>query len=155
MSHRIRPVKLTDIPQLKKVLDSSELFPSEYLDEMISDYLHNPQSSDFWFTCVEKDTPVAIAYCVPEKLTEGTYNLLALGVSKDVQKKGVGKEMMNYIENHLKSTDGRILIIDTSSDEAQTAARNFYQKIGYAQVARIPDFWREGEDKITFLKRLK
>ncbi|MBX7095667.1 MAG: GNAT family N-acetyltransferase, partial [Flavobacteriales bacterium] len=131
MSHRIRPVKLTDIPQLKKVLDSSELFPSEYLDEMISDYLHNPQSSDFWFTCVENDTPVAIAYCVPEKLTEGTYNLLALGVSNDVQKKGIGKEMMNYIENHLKSTDGRILIIDTSSDEAQAAARNFYHKIGY------------------------
>lgn len=62
--------------------------------------------------------------------------------------------MMNYIEQLIKQKDGRILIVETSSDDAQIGARNFYQKIGYAQVAVIKDFWKDGEDKIVFRKRL-
>ena len=62
--------------------------------------------------------------------------------------------MINYIEQELKSKDGRILIVETSSDDAQIGARNLYQKIGYNQEAVIRDFWNDGEDKIVFWKKL-
>ena len=154
MSDKIRAVTLTDIDGLKKVVDSSELFPSEYLDEMISDYFNNAASQDIWFSYFDENKPVAIGYCVPEKLTDGTYNLLAIGVSQDSQRKGIAMEMMKYIEQLLKYKDARILIVETSSDDAQIGARKFYKKIGYAQEAVIRDFWKEGEDKIVFLKKL-
>ena len=154
MSDKIRPVISTDTDELKKVLDSSELFPSEYLDEMISDYLNNSETQDIWFTYTDNNRPVAIGYCVPEKLTDGTYNLLAIGVSQDSQRKGVASEMMKYIEQLLKQKDGRILIVETSSDDAQIAARKFYQNIGYTQEAVIRDFWKDGDDKIVFWKKL-
>lgn len=153
MEH-IRPVVENDIHQLKTVVDSSGLFPSEYLEDMMNDYLTNRESTDIWFTYMQENTPVAIGYCVPEKLTEGTYNLLAIGVREDVQGKGIAGKMMNYIEQELKNKEGRILIVETSSDEAQQKARNFYKKIGYHQEAVIRDFWKEGEDKIVFWKRL-
>lgn len=155
MAKNIRPVTIADIDGLKTVLDTCGLFPSEYLDEMISDYFNNADTQDVWFTCIDNnEIPVAIGYCVPEKLTNGTYNLLAIGVSENAQRQGIAKEMMNYIESQLKSKDGRILIVETSSDDAQIGARNLYQKIGYIQEAVIRDFWNDGEDKIVFLKKL-
>jgi len=154
MNDKIRAVIQKDIDELKKVVDSSELFPSEYLDEMISDYLNNTDTQDIWFAYFDDKIPTAIGYCVPEKLTDGTYNLLAIGVSQDSQRNGLATEMMKYIEQLLKLKDGRILIVETSSDDAQIGARKFYQKIGYTQMAVIKDFWKDGEDKIVFWKKL-
>ena len=154
MNQQIRPVTTADVDELKIVLDSCELFPPEYLDEMISDYFNNAETEDIWFTFLIDEKPIAIGYCIPEKLTEGTYNLLAIGVSQNAQRKGVASAMMEYIEQQLKQKKGRLLLVETSSDEAQIAARKLYQKIGYKQVAVIDDFWKDGEDKIVFLKQL-
>jgi ribosomal protein S18 acetylase RimI-like enzyme len=79
---------------------------------------------------------------------------LAIGVSKNVQRKGIASKMMHYIEGYLNKNLGRILIVETSSDDAQIGARNFYKKIGYEEVATIKDFWKDGEDKIIFRKRI-
>ena len=151
---KIREVIHSDLDSLKIVLDSCGLFPSEYLDEMISDYFHNLDTNEIWFTYVENDSPISIGYCIPEKLTSGTYNLLAIGVSENHQRKGVAVEMMNFIEQKLKTIGARVLIVETSSDDAQIGARNLYQKLGYNQEAVIRDFWNEGEDKIVYWKKL-
>ncbi len=154
MNGKIQAVTQNYLEELKKVVDSSGLFPSEYLDDMIFDYLNNADTQDIWFTYIDSNIPTAIAYCVPEKLTNGTYNLLAIGVSQNSQRNGVATEMMRYIEQQLKQKDGRILIVETSSDDAQIGARKFYEKIGYTQMAVIKDFWNDGEDKIVFWKKL-
>ena len=154
MQEKIRSVTSADIDEIKKVVDSSGLFPSEYLNEMLSDYFNNADTRDIWFTYFDYNIPVAIGYCVPEKFTEGTYNLLAIGVSEDSQRKGIATEMMKYIEQLLKYKEGRILIVETSSDDAQIGARKFYKQIGYTQEAVIRDFWKDGEDKIVFWKKL-
>jgi ribosomal protein S18 acetylase RimI-like enzyme len=154
MQQNLRAVIESDIEELKKVVDSSELFPSEFLDEMISDYLTNKDTEDIWFTYSDINKPVAVGYCVPEKLTEGTFNLLAIGVSKEYQRQGIAKKMMKYIEQQLKNKGARLLIVETSSDNAQIGARNLYGNIEYTQAAIIKDFWKDGEDKLVFLKRL-
>ena len=61
---------------------------------------------------------------------------------------------MNFIEQKLKKIGARVLIVETSSDDAQIGARNLYQKLGYIQEAVIRDFWNEGEDKIVYWKKL-
>lgn len=154
MNEKIRPVKLSDIDGLKSVLDSCGLFPSEYLDSMISDYFNNAETEEIWFTYIHNNQPIAIGYCVPEALTNGTYNLRAIGVSQQSQRNGIAREMMEYLEQIIAKKGGRVLIVETSSDDAQIAARHFYNKIGYTEVAVIKDFWNEGEDKIVFWKKL-
>ena len=99
---QIRKIEPNDLDGLKEVLNSIELFPSEMLDDLISDYFNNPESEDIWFTKVEDGKPISIGYCAPEKLTEGTFNLYAIGVRNDLQGKGIGSDMMTYIENLLK-----------------------------------------------------
>lgn len=150
----IRKVKSEDIDELKIVIDSSELFPSELLDEMISDYLHNDDSPDIWLTKEVDSIPVAIVYCAPEKLTLGTYNLYLIAVRQDHQGKGMGAEMMNYIESLLQESGHRILLVETSGLPEYALTRNFYEKLGYTKEATIRDFYQEGEDKVVFWKKL-
>lgn len=154
MTIEIRKVVKEDVMGLKDVLDSSALFPSEYLDDMIFDYLNNPESEDIWFTSLIDGNIVGLGYCAHEKLTEGTYNLLAIAVRKELQGKGVGRLMMRHIEQFLREMSTRILIVETSSDPQYALTRAFYLKLDYSQEATIRDFWKEGEHKVIFWKKL-
>lgn len=71
----IRKAIKGDVEGLKWVLNSIALFPTEMLDDMISDYFDNPKSEEIWFTAIQNDIIVSIGYCAPEKLTDGTFNL--------------------------------------------------------------------------------
>ena len=154
MSVHIRKVNKEDIPELKKVVDSGELFPSYLLDDMIADYLNNEASTDIWFTSIDQGKPISIGYCAPERLTEGTYNLYAIAVHKDYQGKGIGKQMMNYVEHLLREKENRILIVETSGKPEFERTRAFYHKCNYIQQAVIPEFYEEGDDKVVFWKKL-
>ena len=154
MSRQIRKVIEADVPQLKKIIDSTELFPSHMLDDMISDYLRNEASNDIWFTALENKRPISVGYCAPERLTEGTYNLYAIGVDKKFQGQGIGMKMMSYIENVLRENGQRILIVETSGQPMFELTREFYVKCNYVKQANIPEFYEEGDDKIVFWKKL-
>ncbi len=150
MKGQIRKVEKKDISELKAVLDSSELFPSHLLDAMISDYLNNEKSTDMWFTTIDQGKPISIGYCAPERLTEGTYNLYAIAVHKNQQGNGIGKKMMEYLENELRKNGNRILIVETSGKPEFELTREFYIKCDYTKQAVIPEFYEKGDDKIVF-----
>lgn len=151
----IRKIIKEDLNGLKEVLNSIDLFPAEILGDMMSDYFENPETNDIWFTTIQDEKPVAIGFCAPEKLTEGTYNLYAIGIRSDLQGKGIGRTMMNYIENELKNQGQRILIVETSGTDDFRLTRKFYENLNYIHEATIRDFWSEGDDKVIFWKKLK
>ena len=150
----IRKADKNDVEGLKDILNIIELSPAEMLDELMLEYFNNAETEDIWFTAIVGEKPCAIGYCAPEKLTDSTYNLYAIGVQNDLQGKGVGKKMMTFIEDYLKSKGKRVLIVDTSSMPEFDLTREFYLKIGYTKEATIRDFWKEGDDKIVFWKKL-
>ncbi len=150
----IRPIQKEDLPALKTVLDSSELFPSELLEDMIAEYLQDPTSGAIWFTATRDEIPISIGYCAPERFTEGTYNLYAIGVHKTHQGQGVGQEMMQYIERVLQQKKARILLVETSGTVAFKRTRAFYHICQYTQEAVIRDFYEAGDDKVIFWKKL-
>ena len=149
----IRSVKHDDLPALKTVIDANQLFPADMLDEMIVDYFNNENSNDYWFT-YDNDKPVAIGYCAPEKMTQGTWNLYLIAVHPNYQGLGYGTCMLDYIEQELAKRGARILLVETSGLESFERTRKFYQKCGYNQEARIREFYQAGEDKIIFRKSI-
>ncbi len=150
----IRTITKNDIEHLKEVLDSIELFPSEMLDDMSSNFFNNPDTQDIWFTTIENGKPISIGYCAPEQLTEGTFNLYAIGVRSDIQGKGIGTKMMSYLEHQLKEKGQRILIVETSGTDDFQLTRKFYENLNYTKEATIRDFWNEGDDKVIYWKKL-
>ena len=154
MGVSVRKIIQRDLQELKSVLDSIELFPSEILEEMIADYFQNPDSPKLWFTAIEENDVLSIGYCAPEKLTIGTYNLLAIGVLKSKQGMGIGKAMMTYLEQELKSQNQRLLIVETSGLPEFVLTRRFYENLNYKKEAVLKDFWDEGDDKVIYSKKL-
>lgn len=150
----IRTIEKKDIDGLKNVIDTSGLFPSDLLEEMLTDYLTNPLSEEIWLTKEVNSVPVIIAYCAPEKLTNGTYNLYLIAVHKEYQGNGEGSAMMSYIEASLRSGGNRVLIVETSGLPEFEQTRRFYDQCKYERMAVIRDFYKEGEDKIIFWKKL-
>ena len=47
-----------------------------------------------------------------------------------------------------------MLLIETSSLPRFAATHAFYGKHGYTKVARIPDFYADGDSKVIFAKRI-
>lgn len=148
----IREVVSSDLFTLKLVIDSSELFPSELLDDMISPFLNGADNS-IWLTG-DSDEPTFVAFCNEEQMTEGTWNLYLIAVHKQMQGSGIGKRVLQHLEAFLKSKGARILIIETSGLPEFEGSRAFYANNGYTEEARIRDFYAAGDDKVVFWKSL-
>jgi ribosomal protein S18 acetylase RimI-like enzyme len=149
----IRPITPDDMPALKAVIDANGLFPSGMLDDMTAGYFDGDASDDLWLT-VDDGGPVAVAYCAPERMTQGTWNLYLIAVHPDRQGQRRGAALLRRVEQTLAARGERVLLVETSGLPSFEPTRAFYRKCGYEEEARIRDFYQAGEDKIVFRKAL-
>ena len=149
----IRPVAVDDVTALKAVIDETGLFPSHLLDGMLAAYLADAATDDVWLT-ISLQRPVALAYCAPEPLTQGTWNLYLIAVHPDHQGQGHGAALVQHLETLLTNRGARILLVETSGLPSFERTRMFYLKAGYVEEARISEFYQAGEDKVIFRKAL-
>jgi ribosomal protein S18 acetylase RimI-like enzyme len=112
------------------------------------------EPQDIWLTDYD-DQPVGIAYVAPERMTEGTWNLYLIAVHPDRQKQGRGQALLQQVEQMLIERGERILLVETAGTVDFEYVRAFYRKNGYAEEARIREFYTVGVDKIVFRKALK
>ncbi len=152
---KIDLTKKEDITGISEILDRTELFPSELLSGMVDPFFSGAEDAGVWLTVKDKSTVLGFCYAIPEKLTNGSWNMVAIAVSPNSQKSGIGSKIVSALEEFLSKNGGRIIIVDTSGTEAYLKTREFYKKNGYMEVACIPDFWDSGDDKITLVKSLK
>jgi ribosomal protein S18 acetylase RimI-like enzyme len=152
----IRPTKPEDAAALITVASTIGFQPNEIatLNKMLTDYFSDSTDSDrFWITDDDdKDGPVGVAYCEPERMTEQTWNLQLIAIRPDFQGQGRGGKLLRYVEETLKARGGRMLLVETLASFERT--RNFYIKCGYEEEACIRDFYAAGADKIVFRKLL-
>ncbi|WP_414544983.1 GNAT family N-acetyltransferase [Nostoc sp. CCY0012] len=152
----IRPTKPEDTVALIEVANTIGFQPHEIeaLGKMLADYFGgSTDSNPFWITDFDdKDGPVGVAYCEPERMTEQTWNLQLIAIRPDHQGQGRGGKLLHYVEETLKARGGRMLLVETLASFERT--RKFYTKWGYEEEARIRDFYTAGSDKIVFRKVL-
>lgn len=151
---RITATRARDIPALQQVLEATGLFPADMLDEMIAPFLGDAPEAGLWLSAGLEDAVVGFCHAIPEPLTDGAWNMLALAVLPARQGAGCGAALVRHLEKTLRDQGQRILIADTSGTAAFAPTRAFYQATGYTQEARIRDFWGPGDDKVVFWKSL-
>jgi len=150
----IRSTLQADQPALERIISAVELFPADMLGGMMAAYLAADGSAgEFWLTD-DDGGPIGIAYCAPERLTDGTWNLLMIAVHPDKQRRGRGAAIIGAVERQVAARDGRIVLIETSGLGSFERQRALYKRLGYAEEARIRDFYEPGNDKVVFWKSL-
>lgn len=150
----IRSALQADQPALERIISAVELFPADMLGGMMAAYLSADGSAgEFWLTD-DDGVPVGVAYCAPERLTDGTWNLLMIAVHPDKQRQGRGAALIGAVERQVAARGGRIVLIETSGLGSFEGQRALYRRLGYAEEARIRDFYEPGNDKVVFWKSL-
>jgi ribosomal protein S18 acetylase RimI-like enzyme len=142
-----------DLSAVSSILDNTGLFPSEMLADMAEPFLSETEPH-IWLTACEGDDVLGFAYCEPERMTDGTYNLLAIAVDPDRQSGGIGQLIVTAVEQAVCELGARVLLVETSSLPEYKRTRSFYDQLGYGREAVIREFYAEGEDKIVFWKHL-
>lgn len=149
MYFQIRELNRDDLSSLELVLEKTGLFPPELLRPMAEPWLSGT-ADHRWLVAAHAERAVGFAYAEPERMTEGTFNLLAIAVDPEMQGRGFGKALVADLAERLRAKGGRVLLVETSSLPGYAATRAFYEGLGFTQEARIRDFYRAGEDKIVF-----
>jgi ribosomal protein S18 acetylase RimI-like enzyme len=142
-----------DLSAVSSIVDNTGLFPSEMLADMAEPFLSETEPH-IWLTACEVDDVLGFAYCEPERMTDGTYNLLAIAVDPERQSGGIGQLIVTAVEQAVCDLGARVLLVETSSLPEYERTRSFYDQLGYGREAVIREFYAEGEDKIVFWKHL-
>jgi ribosomal protein S18 acetylase RimI-like enzyme len=143
---------LTTLLRATPVFKPAEVVVAE---EVIDSYLADPAGSGY-NTLVAEDGPAISGYICygPTPLTEGTWDIYWIAVAAGEQGKGVGGALLAYAEDKIKEAGGRLIVIETSSQTSYLKSRRFYSNHGYEAIARLPDFYAPGDDKIILQKHL-
>ena len=90
----------------------------------------------------------------PTPRAEGVFDLYWLAVDRTRQGRGVGRALLEFVENELRRRGARMLLIETSSKPSYAPTIRFYEAAGYREISRIKDFYRIEDDKLVFSKTL-
>jgi ribosomal protein S18 acetylase RimI-like enzyme len=144
-------------PAILALAVSSGLFPPEEIAEVadvLAAALRQELGPDHYWLTDDDGGPIGVAYYAPERMAEGTWNLYMLAVRPDRQRQGHGAALVRHIERQLADRGARLLLIETSGLGSFERTRAFYRALGYAEEARIRDFYKAGDDKVVFRKAL-
>ena len=178
VANRIRLLRCEDRSSIERILRQTQVFLEMEVQcalELLDIYFNYPEQKDYICAGVvdESDQPCGYVCYGPTPLTAGTYDLYWIAVDPQWHGRGFGSVLIEYVEQQLgrsrKAVDnanellsrpasaeaGRLLIIETSSLPRYEAARRLYQRHHYREVARIPDFYAEGDDRVIYAKRLR
>lgn len=147
-----------DPEKVRNILLSTGKFHSHEIDvalELIRDRLEKGEKSEYFFIFAERgdETPGYVCYG-PITMAEERFDIYWIAVHEEAQGKGIGAFLARETEKSIMESGGRYIFVETSSREIYKATRSFYRKQGYDEVACIPDYYADNDDKVVLRKKL-
>ena len=127
----------------------------EALQEVLEEYHEANQGFGHIAVVDERDgTIVGYAYYAPASMTDRSWYLYWIAVTKQTQAKGIGSGLLRTPRTTSARKNGRVLFIETSSLPHYDPTRRFYLKHGYDVTGVLRDYYADGDDMVVFRKRL-
>lgn len=153
---RIRPIEPADREAIRALVAGTRAFKPFEVDvamELVEVALTQEGQTDYHpYVMVEDDgTVVAYACFGKNAMTKSTYDLYWIATRADRMGKGYGRAMVSFVVGEVRREGGKLLVIETSSQESYGTTREFYLKIGCTLAATLPGYYDEGDDKLIYL----
>ncbi len=157
LAYRDAPLP-SDIAAVRRMAEGTGFFRPDEIDvavELVEERLAKGIESGYCFHFAERDGKPAGYVCHgPTPCTIGSFDLYWIVVGRENQGAGLGLELMRLAEADARNRGGRNMYVETSGKELYRPTRRFYEKAGYRIVARLPDFYDLGDDKLIYQKEL-
>jgi ribosomal protein S18 acetylase RimI-like enzyme len=154
----IRPTVPADTPALLALTQGTDLFlplDLEALDSVLSTYHEeNADAGHRCFTYEDNGQTIGFVYYAPAAMTDRTWYLWWIVVSKQIQAKGIGGQLLRQAEDGARSENGRLMMVETSGLPTYDLTRRFYIKHGYEVAGVLKDYYADGHDMVVYRKRL-
>ena len=155
----IRAAQPADTPTLVALTEATGVFKPhevEALQEVLSDYYEFNNQHHHYCVVDERHGQIAgYAYYAPAAMTDRSWYLYWIAVNKATQARGIGGELLRYVEKDITARDGRVLFIETSGLPYYELTRKFYLKHHYEQTGVLRDYYSDGDDMVVFRKKLQ
>ena len=155
---KIRKMAIEDRTAIHHIIIQTNMFTDAEVNvamELIDIYLNHKEQKDYIIYIAEDERKEVVGYVCygPTPATEGTFDLYWIAVSPVLQQQGVGKKLLAFTEQEIVRHNGRMIIIETSSQLKYKPTQDFYIRNHYLVEAQIKDFYRMGDDRLIFVKR--
>ncbi len=152
-------LKPADVAAIRDILHSTGFFYDseiEIAEELANENLKlGAEKSEYYFDVAETDgQPVGFTCYGKIPGTADSFDLYWIAVHQSQRGKGLGKQLMQRAEKAIAGMAGKNIWIETSSREIYESTRQFYLKAHCVEIARLPDFYGENDDKVIYLKRV-
>ncbi|MCW8952991.1 MAG: GNAT family N-acetyltransferase, partial [Rhodospirillales bacterium] len=142
-------VRGEDVERIRRLVSATGMFTAEetaIAGELVAERIEKGRASGYEFIVAEEQGQLAGYACyglIPG--TDTSYDLYWIAVHPDLQKHGLGRHLMARTEAAIRQRKGRLMYADTSSSDAYTPTRAFYERMGFTRAADLVDFYRVGD----------
>jgi ribosomal protein S18 acetylase RimI-like enzyme len=150
--------KQSDVARVKEIIEATGFFKPAEADcaaELVAIALANAESG-YHFIFAEDASGKLLGYACygRDEMTRRGWDLYWIAVDPVTQGMGVGKILIKQTERliHEKGGPGSRIIVETSGRPQYEPTRQFYLRCDYVEIGHFPDYYDDGDGKVTYLK---
>ncbi len=151
-------VTVEDLENVREITTSTGFFYDFEIPvavSLVQDHLDDGEESGYLFVFAEVEGKTVAYSCYGHIAgTDAGYDLFWIATHNDLRGTGIGKLLLEETHRHAKEMGARYIVAETSSLEKYLPTRLFYEKNNYSNEALIPDYYKPGDGKVIYVKRL-
>ena len=148
-----------DVGRVRSLVGSTGFFNGAEVDiaaDLVTERLSKGIRSGYHFILAERGSGlVGLRLLRPDRRDARLLRSVLDRGAPEEQRKGLGPQVFARAESAMRKAGAKKIYVDTSSSDRYAPTRGFYQRMGFEEDARLPDFYGPGDAKVIYVKQLE
>lgn len=147
-----------DVARVRALVAATGMFNAAEIElaaSLVAERLAKGAASGCHFIFAERAAELLGFACYGPILgTQDSFDLYWIAVAPGEQGRGLGVELYARAEAAMGAARAKHIYAETSCSDRYAPTRGFYQRLGFAEQALLPDFYAPGDGKVIYVKTL-